>query len=355
MRRGAQIALLALPLMLGLTSCGSSSPRSQAVAPASADKDQTAAVASDQKGGDASESAAADTGSAAAPDPSTGSPAVPSAANRRKIVRTGSIRVTTKDVIGAVPRAQAIVEGFGGYVSAQTGSYGGSPAVSMTFRVPATAFDQAMASLSKLGKLEQATIGTDEVTAQAVDLEARIRSTKVGRDRLLELIKTADSNTSLVELERELTQREADIESMQGKLNALNDRVALSTITIAIARTSEDTQAILRDSNPTFSGGLKGGWSATKNLTALGVAIGGALIGLSPMIAIALLTAFVLQRMAKRRRRNRPIPTYTGPGSVGSVPQPSSQTPTPGLMVSSMPPSTTGPIEEGPPLAESTS
>lgn len=245
----------------------------------------------------------------------------PAAMRGRLIVRTGNVRVTTDDVASAGPRAQAIIEGFGGYVSNQQASFSTEPSVSITFRIPAESFDQAMSSLSGVGKLVEASINSDEVTAQAVDLRARLKTARAGRDRLIELTKTAKDTSALVELENQLVQRESDIEAMQAQLNGINDRVSLSTITMTIARTPEATKAATSD-KPTFSGGLTGGWEAMKAIGALGAGFVGVLLGLSPLIVLSAMALYALRLWMKRRRRLAPPkpPVMYGPGPMYPYP-----------------------------------
>jgi uncharacterized coiled-coil protein SlyX len=322
MRRGAHIAIAVL-LATSLGACGASSPAaSKASAKDAASSDQTG---SGQEAVPLVEAAAAPETVPGAPPPGGSTPETPrvpdptkpSATAGRKIVRTGNIQITSKDVVGAGPQAQAIIEGFGGYVATQQSSYGTDPTVTMTFRLPSASFDQAMSALSKVGVLVQASVNSEEVTAQAIDLDARLRTARAGRDRLLELMKGAQNNQALADLETQLVQRESDIESMQAQLNTINDRVSLSTITMSIGRTA----VALPDSGkkPTFTGGLSGGWKAMKAIGSLIAALGGVLIGLSPLIAMGLVTIWGIRLLSRRRRLRlaKLAPPNSGGTSMG--------------------------------------
>jgi hypothetical protein len=109
--------------------------------------------------------------------------------------------------------------------------------VNIAIRVPATRFDDMMDWLA-----DQAAEGTvaarsetaDDVTAEYIDLAARAQSLQAARDRLLELMQNAETTEELLLAEQQLTQREAEIESLQGRLQYLSQAAQLSRIDITL-------------------------------------------------------------------------------------------------------------------------
>jgi hypothetical protein len=129
--------------------------------------------------------------------------------------------------------------GDGAFVIAsnESGNRNGSPTVNISIRVPAAEFDTTMDWLA-----EQAAEGTtatrsetaDDVTAEYVDLAARVESLQAARDRLLELMQNAETTEELLLAEQQLTQREAEIDSLQGRLQYLSQSAQLSRIDITL-------------------------------------------------------------------------------------------------------------------------
>ncbi len=184
---------------------------------------------------------------------------------------------------------------------------GKDPVVSLTFRVPANQFDKVLLELSKVAKLVDRSVAFEEVTSQVVDLDARIRSVKAGRDRLVELLARAKTAEALITIETQLQQRETDIESMEAQRRSLSDQVSLSTIVITVARNIN----VLAE-QPKFSDGLSGGWRSVKVIGVAGGAVIGVLIGLSPLIIAGVLMVLGLRRVVRRRKVSAPtVPGLT--------------------------------------------
>ncbi len=95
----------------------------------------------------------------------------------RDVVKTASMTITAGDPAAAADKAAAIVNDKAGRVDSRSedaGSTHGRARTSVVLRVPADRLDEAMAELKALGTVEHAEISTEDVTAQRVDLDARI-------------------------------------------------------------------------------------------------------------------------------------------------------------------------------------
>ena len=99
------------------------------------------------------------------------------AADRIDVVRNGSFGIEVDDVDASIAALTATIEGKGGYLA---GSYryadGTNPAVTVTFRLPASSFDATVLAVRAEGRVLSEQISTYEVTMQLVDLEARLRN-----------------------------------------------------------------------------------------------------------------------------------------------------------------------------------
>ena len=160
----------------------------------------------------------------------------------RLIIRNGSITVSVEDTYDAKAKIEQLVTsmaGDGAFVvsSNESGGGSGSPYINMTIRVPASQFDATMDALEALkvqGTTPSVSESAQDVTEEYVDVSARIESLEAARDRLLELMNQAETTEAVLQAEAQLTQREADIEALKGRLRYLEQSASLSRIDIAL-------------------------------------------------------------------------------------------------------------------------
>ena len=159
----------------------------------------------------------------------------------RRVISTASLVVTTDDVVAAATQAGQIVEGRGGYVESLSRSGDDRFArADLTLRVPQSEFSGALDQLRALGEVVSESLGSEDVTDQFIDLEARLRSAERAEASLLALLERANAVTDILTIERELARIRTDIERFQGQLNFLERRVALATIYMALQSPEAD-------------------------------------------------------------------------------------------------------------------
>lgn len=159
----------------------------------------------------------------------------------RVIIRQGEIALLVED-----PRqAQAAIEDMlvemeaqGAYVVSSE-EWGGTqdqlPSVNMIIRVPAGRFDEVMDRLAALAvKVEKRKETAEDVTEEYVDLQERLESMEAARQRLREIMEAAETVEDLLRVEQQLSQREAEIESLQGRLQYLSQSAQLARIEIGL-------------------------------------------------------------------------------------------------------------------------
>jgi len=159
----------------------------------------------------------------------------------RKIISTGSISVEVEGVQEAVDRVKVVAENFGGLVE-RLSSFGNDDrqSASMTVRVPQAQFEAALDQIRLLGDVQSENIGSDDVSEQFIDLEARLKSSLREEDSLLSLLSRSLNISDIISIERELARVRSTIEQLQGQLNFLERRVDLSTIFIELFPPNED-------------------------------------------------------------------------------------------------------------------
>jgi hypothetical protein len=155
----------------------------------------------------------------------------------RLIVKNGELDLLVEDTDRALAQIAQIAVDNGGYVlNSQSWQTGEVKAGAITIAVRAENFEAAMRRLSdtSLEVLRETSSGQD-VTAEFVDLESRLRNLEATRDRLRTFLEEAQDVDEALAVNRELSQIEAEIEQVRGRMNYLSGRATYSTITINLS------------------------------------------------------------------------------------------------------------------------
>jgi Domain of unknown function (DUF4349) len=174
--------------------------------------------------------------------PAPGQDGQPAAAVGLKLIRTAQIDLLIEDYAVARPAIERILAAAGGMLSgADISHYSQFLTASLTLRVPAESLDRVLAELRALGKVEHEGLGTEDVTRQYVDTDARLRNLTQTETRLRTLLDTQTGNlSSILEVEREITRVRGEIEVLTSQLQQLDERVSLSTIRLGLREEAPD-------------------------------------------------------------------------------------------------------------------
>lgn len=223
----------------------------------------------------------------------------------RSVIVTGSMTVTTEEPAAAAREAVRLVEEAGGRVDgrseyAPTGGDAGS--ASLTLRIPAEKLQDVIDDLSGLGRADEITTSTTDVTVAVADLESRIATQRGIIERLNALFGQAGTIADLVELETRIAEHQATLEDLEAQQRSVADQVALSTLSLYLRSEAEAPAQEPLD----FLSGLQAGWGAfvaffSGLLVALGV--------LLPWLALAGIVTAVVILLVKRRRATRSTPS----------------------------------------------
>ena len=115
--------------------------------------------------------------------------------------------------------------------ASQEANDGDRSVATITYRIPATRWDDAISDLR--GLATKVVVRADEATevgGQIVDLEARIRNLRASEASLQEIAKGTGKVSDLLEVEAQLTQVRGQIEQLEGQRAQLEDQVAYGTL-----------------------------------------------------------------------------------------------------------------------------
>jgi uncharacterized protein DUF4349 len=220
-----------------------------------------------------------------------------------KIIRKGELTVTVpRDGIGkAVDDVTSVADDQGGFVfSSSVGEHAGN----LVLRVPASRFDATVTALRQLGTVKEVTVSAQDVTADFVDLTARLRIAK-GRFRVLfGLYARATSIEQTLRVQNALDDTQLRIEQIKGQLNVIENQTSQSTIRVSLREQGAPNPLAENVETPSIGGA----WD--RAIAGFFGVIAAVVIGLGyliPLAFLALLVWFVV-RLGRRRRGASPAP-----------------------------------------------
>ncbi|HKN68581.1 MAG TPA: DUF4349 domain-containing protein [Gemmatimonadaceae bacterium] len=143
------------------------------------------------------------------------------------LVRRGELSAVVDDLAPPLERSRSLTASLGGYIAAESRDEG---SVSVSMRVPEPKLDVALDSLSQLGTVTSRHVSSQDVTEEAIDVEARIQSLTAERDQLRQLLGKAVAINDVFTIERELARVQGDIDSLQHRLDHLHNTSALAQL-----------------------------------------------------------------------------------------------------------------------------
>ena len=147
-------------------------------------------------------------------------------------VASGSFDSRLADVRGLVERESGFIAGTDAQANPQTTDAIRTGIV--TFMVPADKFDETIDELAKLGRVQNEHISGQDVSAQYVDLQARLGNEIAQRDAMLALLRRAQSVADIIAVQTQLGQITQQIEELKGQIAYLDHNTSYSTVTVSI-------------------------------------------------------------------------------------------------------------------------
>lgn len=153
------------------------------------------------------------------------------------LIRTGHAFIEVEKVDAAVIKIRQLAVQVGGYITNSSISGGRDQIRQATveLKIPAAQYDQAVGSLSTIGKVETVTSNAQDVGEEFVDVTARVTNARRLEERLISLLANRTGKLDeVLRVERELARVREEIERYEGRLRFLTSRAAMSTLTITV-------------------------------------------------------------------------------------------------------------------------
>ncbi len=185
------------------------------------------------------------------------------AAQERIIVRTVGMGLVVDNVADTVDRVGTVSQNLGGWTvsSDRSAIHHGSVSV----RVPAQQLDEAIRQIRALAiRVDSESSTSQDVTDEYVDSSSRLRSLRATEQSLLNLLTQADDVEDALEVQRELAQLQAQMESLEGRIKFLQQTAAFSLINVRLSLAPK-SMPVEAGPDQTFSAGQPARFRATFN------------------------------------------------------------------------------------------
>ena len=164
----------------------------------------------------------------------SGQSQVVAAVDASQIVKTGQLDLEVNDLNAALSQAKTAITRLGGTVdqSSQSGT-GTDATASVTYRVPAARWDDALTALHKIGtRVISEQTGATDVTSQVIDLNARLANLDATETALQSIMTRATAIADVLAVEAQLSDTQGQIEELTAERDHLANQAAMSTLTV---------------------------------------------------------------------------------------------------------------------------
>lgn len=217
----------------------------------------------------------------------------------RSVISTGEITVRAADIDRARTEAMRLVGVWGGIVADEkttSDRRGRAQESTLTLRVPSPRFSEALTALGRLGKVEQQSRSSEDVTTQVIDNDARVRAADRSIRTVEDLLARATKLGEVISIESDLARRQADLDSLKSQQKWLADQTSLSTVTVTLTR--DAPRLAPKTDAHGFLAGLARGWHALGGATVALLTLIGAVL---PFVVLLVLLGVPVWLLRRRR------------------------------------------------------
>lgn len=186
----------------------------------------------------------------------------------RKIIRTASVSMETTDFDASVAALEQRVSEFNGWIASSelqgSSRYDSSRYAWYTLRIPSAKMEAFLSGAEEFGTVLSSSRGSNEITTEYYDTEARLKSLQVQEERLLAILEKADTLDSVIQLENALSDVRYQIESLTGTLRRYDDLVDMATVELSLREVTSTSpvsgtpKTLGERISQQFSGSLRG-------------------------------------------------------------------------------------------------
>lgn len=218
------------------------------------------------------------------------------------VITTGYLTMSADQPADIADAITTIVVDAGGRVSSRS-DYSpvdfGQPSAYLVVRIPSADLDPTVEAITALGVVQEISVNTLDVSVQKVDLDARITVLEAAILRLGALLDTAASTADVISVETALTERQAELDSLQSQRDFLGDQTVFATLSISVITPADATPA-----DPDgFLDGVERGWLSVLAFFAGVVVWAGVLVPWIGLGALAIVAIWLIRRAVRAGKK----------------------------------------------------
>ncbi|HZY80270.1 MAG TPA: DUF4349 domain-containing protein [Cyclobacteriaceae bacterium] len=215
---------------------------------------------------------------------------------QRKLIQNGSISFEVADVSKTRHYILLLTNEANGYIASERiHKNDDRPRYEQVVRIPGNKLDEFNSKLEALAtRIDNRNFTADDVTEEYVDLESRLIAKKELETRFREIVKHATKIDDILKVEDEIGIVRSEIETLQGKLKFMSNKVSYSTVTLTYYQPYETPVIEKPGVGSKFASAFLGGWNSIVSL-----AIG--LTAIWPYLLIITLGIWLVIRQRRKR------------------------------------------------------
>ncbi|MEG1011664.1 MAG: DUF4349 domain-containing protein [Ruthenibacterium sp.] len=164
----------------------------------------------------------------------------------RKIIYDSTLDIEALDfdaTLQALNTALAAAQGYVSSTSLENDTYEGATRnATFVYRVPTDRYSAFLKALGDAGNVTMQQENTQDITAEYVDIEARISSLKLQEERLLTMMEKAGELETLLAIQEQLTDVQYRIESYTAQQRTFDNLVSYCTVTVRVREVKHITE-----------------------------------------------------------------------------------------------------------------
>ena len=215
------------------------------------------------------------------------------------IIRTGYLSLSVDSPSETADQITDVVEAAGGRIASRSDytpvDYG-QPSSYLEARIPYDVLDATVETIQELGDVQEVSLNSVDVSLQKVDLDARIGVLEAAIERLNELLAEAASTSDLIAVESALSERQAELDSLQSQRDYLSDQTLFATLSISVITPANATPA----EPDGFLDGIIRGWESILAFFAGTIVWAGILVPWLGLAAVVIAIILVGRRLRRR-------------------------------------------------------
>jgi hypothetical protein len=179
---------------------------------------------------------------------------------QRMLTKEGTLRWETSDVEKTHAAILAQAKTHNAYVSNDNQTRDDYQTTTrMELRIPSDKFDEFITGIEKdVTKFDEKRIEVLDVTEEYIDISARMKTKKELEQHYYDLLKQTKNVAEVLLVEEQLNTVRADIESAEGRLKYLKDKVNMSTLHLTFYETTSAPVGFFGEIGKSFVSGWKG-------------------------------------------------------------------------------------------------